>query len=176
MRKADFLYFLLIFLAFGCTASKTKNNPRKSPPTENLRISDTTNFENKIVFLTIRITQTDSVRDTYIFKVIHTIVANGKLKRNLLAAFPPEPNYLYCEILDDNKKRANYTRVENPLFKVYEFNDQPGSPLEKRVFKSTQGEFNLRFQLDKNSKYLSIYKASSDYKTLKKIYNATISH
>jgi len=78
--------------------------------------------------------------------------------------------------LDDNKKRANYTRVENPLFKVYEFNDQPGSPLEKRVFKSTQGEFNLRFQLDKNSKYLSIYKASSDYKTLKKIYNATISH
>jgi hypothetical protein len=176
MRKLVFPYYLLIITVIGCASSKIKSTQAESLPTENLQITDTLDFENKIVFLTIKITQTDSVKDTYSFKVTKTVIANGQLKRNPMATFVPEPNYLYCEILDDNKKRTDYIRVENPLLKVYEFNEKPGSPLNKRTFKTTQGEFNLRFQFDKNSKYLSVYKASPDYKTLKKIYNASISH
>jgi len=146
----------------------------ESQPTDNLQISGTQNSENKIVFLTIKITQTDSIKDTYSFKVTNTIFAEGQLKKNPMATYPPEPNYLFCEILDANKKRIDFIRVENPLLKVYEFNGKPGDPLEKRAVKSIQGEFNLRFQFDKSSKYLFIYKASPDYKTLKKLYHATI--
>ena len=169
-------YFLFIVVTMGCSASKINSKKVESLPTENLKITGIQDLENKIVFLTIKITQTDSLGDTYSFKVTNTILADGKLKRNPMVTFSPEPNYLYCELLDDTKKRSDYIRVDNPLLRVYEFNDKPGSPLDKRAFKRTEGEFNLRFQADKNSKYLSIYKASPDYKSLKKIYNATISH
>ena len=176
MRKVVFPYYFLIAVAIGCAASKMKGKQAESLPIENLQITGEQNSDNKIVFLSIMIMQTDSIKDTYSLKVTNTIFADGRLKRNPLATFSPEPNYLYCEILDNNKKRSDYIRVENPLLRVYEFNENPGSPLDKKSIKSKVGEFNLRFQFDKNSKYLSIYKASPDYKTLKKIYNATISH
>lgn len=172
MRKF-FTYFLAVLFVSGCTASKP-GKKNYSGSIDNLQIRDTQNLENKIVFLTIRITQTDSLKDTYSFKVTNTIIVKGRLKTNAMNTFSPEPNYLYCEITDANKKRTDYTRVENPLLKIYEFDEKPGSPLQKRFFKTTQGEFNLRFQFDKNSRYLSIYKFSSDYKTLKRLYHAAI--
>lgn len=128
-------------MAIACTTSKRNSKQVEFEPTENLQLSGSQNSESKIVFLTIKITQTDSVKDTYSFKITNTILAEGQLKKNPIAAFSPEPNYLYCEILDDNKRRIDFIRVENPLLKVFEFNDKPGSQLEKRAFKSTQGEF-----------------------------------
>src|SRR5688572_4332618 len=124
-------YFLLIFIATGCTASKMNNKQVESLPMENLQISGTQHSENKIVFLTIKITQTDSIKDTYSFKVTNTKFAEGQLKKNPMGTFPLEPNYLYCEILDASNNRVDFIRVENPLLKVYEFNDKPGDPLEK---------------------------------------------
>ncbi len=172
MKKITILYLLLI-IATGCKVSKV-NNKTESLPEETLHINGISNDETKIIFLTISITQADSVRDTYNFKVTNTMLAEGQIKKNSMATFEPEPNFLYCEILDADNKTTDYIRVQNPLLKVYEFNATPESPLQKKTFKSKQGEFNLRFQFDKNSKYLSIYKATPDSKTLKRVYHATI--
>lgn len=174
MPRAVFPYLLPVMLFMGCTAAKSNGGRSEASLPENLQISSGPQADNKIVFLTIQITRIDSLNDRYRFKVIHTRFAEGQVKKNPMAEFSPEPRYLYCEILDADKKRADYIRVENPLFRVYEFNESPESPLQKKVISSAQGELFLRFQLDKTAKYLSIYKQSPDYKSLKRIYYATI--
>ena len=165
--------FLTLLLA-GCNPPAKVQNQNNKERVEDLHISDKANGESKIVFLTLNITLTDSINDTYRFQVVNTIFADGILKKSQAENMPLQPQYLYCEILDADKKRIDFIKVENPLFKIVEYNETPESPLQKKTIKSTTGEFVLRFQYNRNSKYLSIHKTENNSQNLKQIYNARI--
>ena len=86
---------------------------------------------------------------------------------------PFEPYNLYCEITDDNNKRVDLLKMQNPLLRVFEFSPDKET-LGKRLVRSLTGELYLRFQLTKDSKFLTIYKPQPDLQNLKKIYHAQI--
>lgn len=129
--------------------------------------------ETKILFLTLNMTQIDSASDTYKFSLVNSVFAEGQLHKNPPGELSIEPFYLYCEITDDDKKRTDFIRIRNPLLKVVEYSPEIGK-LEKKLFVNKTGELYLRFQFNKASKYLTIYKPQPDLRTLKKIYYAQI--
>lgn len=164
----------MIVLLMGCLSQHKSQSQFKDAPVEKLNVSTKENAENKIVFLTLQMTRTDSVKDTYTFAVTNTIFAEGSLSKNsFIKDIPVEPYYLYCEITDESKKRVDLIKVQNPLLKVFEYSPDKKT-LEKKLFTANTGELYLRFQLTKNSKYLTIYKPQPDLQTLKKIYYAQI--
>lgn len=164
----------LICILLGCSSqNKTVNQSNDTKP-DRLHINNRENAENKILFLTLRITLTDSIMDTYKFTLLNAVFAEGTLnKSSFHSEVAIEPFHLYCEITDNSKKRIDLIKVQNPLLKVFEYSPDKET-LEKKLFKSTSGEIYLRFQLSNNSKYLTIYKPHPDLRTLKKIYHAEI--
>jgi len=172
----NIFFFILnvIFLLMGCSSQNKSQSQWKNVGIEKLNVSNNENSENKIIFLTLRMTLTDSVNDTYQFSVTNTIFSEGILKKNFLKNEAMiEPYNLYCEITDDGKKRIDLIKVQNPLMKVFEYSPDK-EILEKKLVRSSTGNLHLRFQLTKNSKFLIIYKPQPDKRTLKKIYHAQI--
>jgi hypothetical protein len=174
MLKIRFLKAGLILLLISCTGRNRIQSRLKDPPVEKLNVSNGKNATNKILFLTLRMTLTDSAKDTYKFTVINTIFAEGILNKNSFNhTIPIEAYNLYCEITDESKKRVELVKVQNPLLRVFEYSPDKGI-LGKELIKSNTGELYLRFQLTKDSKFLTIYKPQPDLQTLKKIYYAQI--
>ena len=174
MLNFSFFRIGIILLLTSCSSQHKTQGQFKDVQPEKLNVSNKENAENKIVFLTFQMTLTDSVKDTYTFTVTNTIFAEGILnKKSFNSDIPIEPYYLYCEITDDSKKRVDMIKVQNPLTKVFEYSPDKVA-LEKKLFTSNTGELYIRFQFNKNSKYLTIYKPQSDLQTLKKIYYAQI--
>ncbi|MEP7109670.1 MAG: hypothetical protein ABI760_16870 [Ferruginibacter sp.] len=164
----------MILLLTGCSSLHKSQSQLKEVQAVKLNVSNGENAENKIIFLTFQMTLADSIKDTYTFTVTNTIFAEGILNKNsFISDMPVEPYNLYCEITDDTKKRVDMIKVQNPLLKVFEYSPDK-TILEKRLFISNTGELFLRFQLTKNSKYLTIFKPQPDLQTLKKIYYAQI--
>jgi len=164
----------MIFLLMGCSSQHKSQSQLRDLPMEKLNVTKGENTGNKILFITFRMTLTDSIKDTYKFTVVNTIFGEGILNKNSFNSdIPAEPFNLYCEISDENKKRVDLVKVQNPLLKVFEYSPDKKT-LEKKLFTSNTGELYLRFQLNKNSKYLTIYKPQPDLRTLKKIYYAQI--
>jgi hypothetical protein len=171
MFNIHFLKTGIILFLISCSSQNKSQNQPDNVSVEKLNISSSENRENQILFLTLRMSLTDSVNDTYKFTVTNVIFAEGILNKNSFINDPPiEPHYLYCEITDDSKKRVDLIKVQNPLSRVFEYSPD-SQTLEKKLFISNTGELNLRFQFIKNSKYLTIYKPQSDLQTLKKIYH-----
>jgi hypothetical protein len=161
-------------MLIGCSSqNKNVNNPVNTKP-DKLNVANKENSENKILFLTLRMTLSDSTRDIYQFTVINSLFKDGTLNTNSFQHDGSiEPYHLYCEITDDNKKRTDLIKVQNPLLKVVEYSPDK-ERLEKKVLVSNTGEIYLRFQFSKSSRYLTIYKPQPDLRTLKKIYYAQI--
>jgi len=174
MSERYFFKTVALSLLMGCSAQHKIQNKEKEFPPEKINVSNGKNADNKILFLTLRMSLADSITDTYRFAVLNTIFADGVLNSNsFINDLAYEPNNLYCEITDDDKKRIDFFKVQNPLLKVFEYSPDK-KLLEKKLFTSKTGELYLRFQLTKNSKYLTIYKPLPDLQTLKKIYYAQI--
>ena len=169
-----FIKLSLILFLTGCSHQSNIQRQLKDPPVEKLNISNGENAANKILFLTLRMTLADSVKDTYEFTVIKSIFAEGILNKNSFKEdINIEPFILYCEITDDSKKRVDLVKVQNPLLKLYEYS--PDKETQGKILvKNNSGELYLRFQLTKDAKYLTIYKPQPDFRTLKKIYYAQI--
>lgn len=164
----------MIFLLIGCSGPRKNVNQVDLSKPDKLNVSSSEGSETKILFLTLNMTLTDSASDTYKFSLVKSIFAEGQLHKNSLKQEASiEPYYLYCEITDDDKKRIDLIKVQNPLLKVIEYSPEIGT-LEKKLFVSKTGEIYLRFQFSKASKYLTIYKPQTDLRTLKKIYHAQI--
>lgn len=173
MLKLIFCGIYSCIMLNSCVTSNN-NHHQKNETIDKLNISNRENAENKIIFLTLNVTVADSIQDTYNFKVVNTVLADGSLKKGSLPDQQVlEQNYFYCEIADENKKRQELIKVQNPLLKVYEYSPNK-EVLEKIVFKNMTGDFTIRFQFNKNSKYLTIYKLQPDLRTLKKVYYAQI--
>lgn len=163
----------LIYLLLACSSAR-KNISQDRVKAERLPLAGKELADKKILFLTLGITLTDSVQDTYKFDLHNTVFAEGRIPRNPSEAeLAPEPYNLYCELSDENKKRIELITVKNPLLSLIEYSPEPGK-LEKKLFIQQKGEIFLRFQFSKSIKYLTIYKPHSDLRTLKKIYHAQI--
>lgn len=174
MLNTRFFKTTMIVLLIGCSSQHKSQSQLKDIQMENLNISKGESAGNKILFITFRMTLTDSVKDTYKFTVINTVFAEGILNKNSFNSdIAAEPYNLYCEISDENKKRLDLLKVQNPLLKVFEYSPDKKT-LEKKLFTSNTGELYLRFQFTKNSKYLTIYKPQPNLQILKKIYYAQI--
>lgn len=172
MLNSYFLRLSVILILIGCSSQNKAVKQSANPNTEKLNLSSPETAENKILFLTLAITLTDSIRDTYKVTQVNATFANGVLHKNSFREDTPiEPYHLYCEITDDSKKRVDLIKVRNPLLQVFEYSPDK-EKLEKKLFSSRTGNIYLRFQFSKASKYLTIYKPHSDLRTLKKIYHA----
>jgi hypothetical protein len=164
----------ILLLLISCSAPNKSQSQSENLNHEKLNISSREKAENTIVFLTLHMRITDSVKDTYQFTVTNIIFATGILKQSPFQNHVAiEPYYLYCEITDDSKKRLDLIKVQNPLLKVFEYSPDK-EKLEKKLFVNDTGELNLRFQFLKDSKYLTIYKPQSDLLTLKKIFHVQL--
>lgn len=127
---------------------------------------------NKIIFLTFSISVKDSVKDEYDLHKKDVKYADGILKKAGADLNNAEPQYLYCELLNGEKERLDIVRVENPLLRVFEYSEEGSNQLQKKAFTAKTGEFVVRFNLNKQTKYLSVYKLSANQ--LKKIYHAQL--
>lgn len=173
MVKIFLLKASLIFILLGCSSQRKNINEGNIAKAENLKVGNKP-AQDKILFLTLNMTLTDSVQDTYQFSLLQSVFAEGSLKHNLFSnEAQPEPYYLYCEITDDSKKRIDFIKVKNPLQNIIEYSSEPGT-LGKKLFVTNTGQVFLRFQFTNATKYLTIYKPQPDLRTLKKIYHAQI--
>lgn len=132
-------------------------------------------LESKIVFITFRIKQIDSLIEKYEVKKINTIESNGKLKlydEEKITSY--DPYKLYYQILKRNERKEEFNQIENPLTKIVEYpvND---NKLFKKLIRNDSGEFVIRFQYHKDIEKIKIYIASIQRnKKLKLIYIANI--
>ena len=174
MRLLRGVWICMACLVFACTPARKNISGRQVVKEEKLALPTAQPGNNKIIFLTLGMTLSDSVLDTYQFTLQNSIIADGKIPRSVFqAGIPLETYQLYCELSDENKKRIELIAVKNPLLEVLEYSAEEGK-LEKRIFRKTTGQIYLRFQLSQNIKYLTIYKPQMDLQTLKRIYHAQI--
>ncbi len=176
--KARFIPLLIMGLVVGCHPANKLKKSNKDDLAEPLNvlheIKDKT-AGSKIVFLTFEITETDSTKEAYNFRLINKIFSNGTLKKSPFPSIPAyEQNHFYCELSSADNQRIGLIKTDDPLNRVFEF---PGEEkdLGKQVIRRPSGQFTIRFQFDKNIKFLSIFKLSNNNpKLLKKIYYAAL--
>jgi hypothetical protein len=172
-----FSKFGLLLLTTGllvCCHAPLKSQDRSFKPNEDLNLNRNGEALDKIAFLTFEVTLTDSVKDEYQFKLVKTFFTNGSLKKGIATANEvKEPRYLYYQIDGGSAKQEDYSKVPDPLKMVYEFPGENGA-LNKKTFVNKKGELIIRFQYEKTTKAISIFKMEPNTLTLKKVYNATL--
>ena len=165
----------IIFVSDGCITLKkstTQTNKRgQDLKTVHLKLEENRGV-NKIVFLTFSISVKDSVKDEYDLRMTDVKYADGTMKKANAEMNSAEARYLYCEFLNEEKETMDIIRVDNPLLRVFEYTNEGSNQLLKKAFASKVGEFVIRFNLNKQTKYLSVYKISAN--KLKKIYYAQL--
>ena len=171
----SFFLIVIIFVCDGCNSIKESatqtNNRGKGLKIVPLKL-DENRVVNKIVFLTFSISVKDSMNDEYDLRMTNVKYADGTMKKANAEMNSAEEQYLYCEFLNGEKETMDIIRVDNPLFRVFEYTNEGSNQLQKKAFASKVGEFVIRFNLNKQTKYLSVYKISAN--KLKKIYYAQL--
>ena len=171
MQSYTTLFFIVLF--FSCTTIKKSGSAINGLP-QKLAFNKPVETDNKIAFLTLEVTLKDSVKETYEFKFVRIFFADGTLPNNSDSeTLVPEPGYFYCAISEDEKTRSDYIKVKNPLKIVYEYADEAGQLKQSLVIKN-KAEVFIRFQYNKNHKFLSIYTLLNNSSQFKKIYLATL--
>lgn len=127
---------------------------------------------SRIVFLTMEIILKDSIRGTYDIRKTDVKYAEGTVKKSSADEFGNEPQFIYCEILDANKKRQDMVKSVNPLYRVFEYTDEGSNEIKSKTIKAQTGEFTVRFNLNNQTKFITLYTSSDN--TLKKIYHGQI--
>ncbi len=171
MQRYIILFFLLLF--FSCTTIRKSSSSIFAAP-KTLAINKFGEGDNKIAFLTLEVTLKDTAKDIYDFKLVKTVFANGTLSNNSVdEPIVFEPGYFYCAISADDKTTSDYIKVKNPLKMAYEYADE-GGQLKQAVILKNKAEVFIRFQYNKNLKYISIYNLPNNSLLLKKIFYATL--
>lgn len=165
---------VIILLLSGCNPA-FRNQSAGNSLNEELNLIKSQSGAGKIVFLTFEMVMTDSINDVFTIRLKNTIYADGTLKKGTsTVALSIEPNYLYYQLTNDGKSvTGSYEKVYNPLNMIYEY---PGENFElnKLTAKKQHGEFVIRFQYEKDLKYISIFKPNTDLKSIKKVYHALL--
>ena len=166
---------LLVTVVFLCSCHTARQQAGTSKTgsvkTEDLQLK-TPDGQDKIVFLTMQITLRDSAKDEYELLKKNVIYADGSMKKMKAGMQDAEQQYLYCEVQDAAGKMIDVLRVENPLLRIFETSDEHTGRFEKHLVRQVTGTFVLRFNLTRETKYLSFYKLSAN--KLKKIYHAQL--
>ncbi len=171
---AKFYFSSIIIMALSGCSPGLKSQSGGSKINEQLNLEKNTNLINRIAFLTFEITMTDSIADLYTISLKKSIFADGLLKKSEAGiGISPEPNYLYYQLTKENKQGDSFEKVQNPLFMIYEYPGDNGS-LNKQAVRKKSGEFVIRFQYEKALKFISFFKPSTNSKSLKKIYHASL--
>ena len=111
------------------------------------------------------------MNDVYFFQQRSVRYTEGQVKKQFLPE-GYEPGSLYVVIKDDDGKVIESYSVPDPLNQIFETSDEKTGAMAKHVVKREKGELFLRFNLNKETKYLSIYKLSSGQ--LKQLYEAKL--
>ena len=175
MKKKPWLslFPVLFVLMFGNCSAPLKVQHSSEGLNDKLEINKNGTALNKIVFLTFEVTLVDSINDLYNFKLKNTLFAPGLLKQNKLDdQMAIEPYYFYYQVSGENQKLKTYQKVQNPLQTVYEYAGENG--LNKKLIQKRSGEMIVRFNYNKDSKYISFFKPDNNTKTFKTIYHALL--
>lgn len=145
------IYIVLLILLTSCSTLK-KNS-----------ISDSVNKVNtvtepKIIFLNYSIIK--KTDNTVKFNLINKILADGKLKKNSLHTPSKSKNDLVCVQLDQNLKPTDSIFIPNPLIKNIEYVESSGLMGRKKI-ELDSVDFNVRMQLNSNTKFLTIKTTNS---------------
>ena len=127
---------------------------------------------SRIVFLTMEITLKDSIGGTYGIRKTDVKYAEGIVKKSFADENGIEPQFIYCELLDGNKKRLDMVKTVNPLYRIFEYTDEGSNEIKSKTIKAGTGEFTVRFNLNNQTQFMSLY-TSLDNK-IKKIYHGKI--
>ncbi len=172
-RKNAWIIAAGLFVLAGCRSAKMNSVAKKKKDDrvlQNLRL-ERNDDGNKIVFLTLEVSLKDSVNDVYFFQQRSVRYTEGQVKKQFLPE-GYEPGSLYVVIKDDDGKVIESYSVPDPLNQIFETSDEKTGAMAKHIVRREKGELFLRFNLNKETKYLSIYKLSSGQ--LKQLYEAKL--
>ncbi|MHA4844815.1 hypothetical protein ACX0G7_11660 [Flavitalea antarctica] len=174
MKQLSCLFILLSLIFHGC---HSLSNVQKAPnelPAQQLNL-DKNAAENKIVFLTFEVSLVDSAQDVYSFRLKNKTFSEGLLKKSALTTSEPvQPGYLYYQLSSEPSTGKNLVKVQNPLQPTYEFTSEQSGSLDRRTLTNKRGDLTIRFQYQKELKYLTFYKPVPQTLTLKKVYHAEL--
>lgn len=168
------IYFLFcIFLACKSHIPLQSSNPENMEAAQQKIILARSESDTRIVFLRMEIHLIDSLSDKYELTMIDVNYAEGVSKILPFSENAYEPQYIYCELLDSDNNRQEMVKSINPLKRVYEYTDEGSNEMKSKIIKTDTGEFTVRFNLNKQSKYIKFYTVSSKRKLIP-IYTAEI--
>lgn len=150
---------------------ETQANDNKQDNSDEM-ILERAESATRIVFLTMEITTKDSIRGAYDLRRTDVKYAEGTVKKSSADEYGVEPQFIYCELLDGDKKRQDMVKAVNPLYRVFEYTDEGSNAIKSKTIKASSGEFTLRFNLNKQTKYMTLYISSDN--NLKQIYHGQI--
>lgn len=141
---------------------------------DQLNLNMNGNATNKIVFLTFSVRQPDSTRERFAFQLIDKVFADGELKKNLFSQQPViEPYAYYYAVSNDANEKNQLIKIADPLLMSLEYTEEDGV-FRKIQVKKDSGQITIRFQWNRDAKYISVYKPHPHSLTLEKIYNAVL--
>ncbi|MCY7422154.1 MAG: hypothetical protein LH478_10490 [Chitinophagaceae bacterium] len=166
------LFLTIIACCLGCTPRQNSRN-KMAKPIENLQLNAGNQALNKIVFLTFEVTLTDSAHEEYAFRLINKTFSSGTLKKGRQGKGETNDRGFLYYTLDENNTKPIFAKVPDPLEMQLEYPGENQS-MEKKTFYRKKGEVTLRFQFEKSSKTISIFKVAQHSQALKKVYYATL--
>lgn len=172
-KKNAWIITAVLFVLAGCRSAKMDSASKKKKDDkalQSLRL-ERNDDGNKIVFLTLELSLKDSVNDVYFFQQRSARYTEGQVKKQFLPE-GYEPGSLYVVIKDDDGKVIESYSVPDPLNQIFETSDEKTGAMAKHIVRREKGELFLRFNLNKETKYLSIFKLSSGQ--LKQLYEAKL--
>jgi hypothetical protein len=174
MKQLSCLFVLLSLVHHGCHSHSNIQKAGNELPAQKLNL-DKSAVENKIVFLTFEVSLVDSAQDSYSFLLKNKTFSEGILKKSALTTSEPvQSGYLYYQLSSAPSTPKNLVKVQNPLQPTYEFTSEQTGSLERRTISNKRGTLTIRFQYQKELKYLTFYKPQTQTLTLKRVYHAEL--
>jgi hypothetical protein len=174
MKQLSCLFVLLSLVHHGCHSLSNTQKAGNELPAQQLNL-DKSAAENKIVFLTFEVSLVDSAQDSYSFLLKNKTFSEGLLKKSALTTSEPvRSGYLYYHLSSEPSAPKNLVKVQNPLQPTYEFTSEQMGSLERRTLSNKKGNLTIRFQYQKDLKYLTFYKPQTQTLTLKRIYHVEL--
>lgn len=174
MKQLSCLFVLLSLVHQGCHSPSNIQKESNKLPAQQLNL-DKSAAENKIVFLTFEVSLVDSAQDSYSFLLKNKTFSEGLLKKSALTTSDPvQSGYLYYQLSSEPSAPKNLVKVQNPLQRTYEFPSEQTGSLEQRTLSNKTGNLTIRFQYQKELKYLTFYKPQTPTLTLKRVYYAEL--
>lgn len=165
--------FITVILIISAVACRVRH-PNSATKPADLGLSAENAGAAGIIYLTLNVAVTDSLKDEYTFQKVSSRLVPGVLKKAPpVDEVQPDPLFFYCETRDAKNMALGYFRIQNPLMQVFEYSSEEGR-LDKAMFKKKSAEFMIRFEISAATKFLVISKKDDKTSRLKPIYNATI--